>query len=455
MSSIWTFRRASLSAGLACIVGALFACDVQGKSPHSGPASASAPIPAASRSGSVPPPPPALAPAPPALAEAPPGEAQLRAAPETAWRFQTAAPISGAPAVTEEGFVYVASAEGFVHALGPTGDFRWSRGLTGVPIGGPAVDRAGNIYVATSARRIYAVHPDGRLKWTYPTLARVATAPIWVASGSLYFTGRDRSVYALASWGGPLWSRRVDRVVTVAPALVDGALAVESGENQLSMLRGPSGVSHLELPGELTQPALANRERLFVVAGGQVVAFDLEDKSEVWRRNASYAGLSEAGEWLIAESGRELAWLEPSTGAEVHRVALPDDGSDVPAVSNAGVAIVPLVSGELIVASPTGVPRGKTGGSIIGDSGASARVMVTAAPIWRPTWNERTRVVVAASGSGTVCAIDLATWHPALPTESDEEVSPLPRNGASPRHEGEAHSAEVEAKVTGSAGGGA
>jgi hypothetical protein len=227
-------------------------------------------------------------------------------------------------------------------------------------------------------------------------------------------------------------------VVTVAPAVVDGVLAVGSGGAELSLLRGPSGVSHVELPGELTQPALSSRERLFVVAGGQLVAVDLGDRSLVWRRNASYAGVSEDGEWLVAESKRELLWLDPATGAELHRVALPDDGSDAPALSNAGVAMVPLVCGDLLVASPGGV--------------APARVTVTTAPLWRPTWNERSQVVVAASGNGTVSAIDLAAWQTALPRDSQVHSSPDTRFGASPRDDAAPHPAEVKAKATGSGG---
>jgi hypothetical protein len=200
-------------------------------------------------------------------------------------------------------------------------------------------------------------------------------------------------------------------------------------------------VSHLELPGELTQPVLSNRERLFVVAGGQLVAFDPEDRSVVWRQNARYAGLSEDGEWLVAESKRELLWLDPSTGAELQRVALPDDGSDVPALSNAGVAMVPLVCGDLMVASPSGV--------------APARVTVTVAPLWRPTWNEHSQVVLTASGNGTVSAVDLSAWHTALPPDSDADASSKPPSGASSRVEAAPHPEEIEAKATGSAGGGA
>lgn len=447
MSSTWTLRRASLSAGLGCIVGALFACDVQGKSPV--PASVSAASPAAAESTRALPEPPILAPPPPALAEeapAPDEQVQLVGALTAAWRFQTAAPITGAAAVTEEGFVYVTSVEGFVHALGPTGQFRWSRGLTGVPLGSPAVDRAGHIYVATSARRIYAVEANGRLRWMYPTAARVATAPIWTASGTLFFGARDRQVYALASWGGPLWNRRVDRVVTVAPALVDGALVVGSGEAQLSVLRASSGGTRVDLPGELAQPVLSNRDYFFVVAGRELVAFDLGDRSVVWRRNARYAALSDDGERLVAEARGELHWLDPATGAELHSVALPDNGSDAPALSNAGIAMVPLVSGELFLAAP---------GRVAGERVGTARVTVTAAPLWRPTWSERRQTVLAASGNGTLCAIDLGPWHTALRPESDGEAAPEPRSEVSPREEAEPRSAEVEAKVMGSAGGGA
>src|SRR5690606_35014196 len=45
------------------------------------------------------------------------------------WRFRSAAPLSGPPALDAAGRVFLASVEGFLHALAPDGAYRWSYGL--------------------------------------------------------------------------------------------------------------------------------------------------------------------------------------------------------------------------------------------------------------------------------------------------------------------------------------
>lgn len=432
-------------AWLGCILGVFLACDAPGQSPLpravlESPARAEPPA-RPSRGGAAEPSPgaavgavePALEPRAPALS-----------APRVAWRFRTAAPTSGAPAVTEEGAVYLTSVDGYVHALDPGGVFRWSRGLAGIPIGAPAVDRAGHVYVATSARRIYAVRPDGHLKWMRPTPARVATALAWAPAGFLYYAGRDRQVHALASWGGPLWHRRLDHPVTVAPAIADGWLLVGTDEPQLWTFRGASARSQLGLSGELTQPVLSNRDHWFVVAGGQLVAFE-KGEQVAWRRQARHAALSADGRWLLAEADRELVWLDPSTGDELHRSGLPGDPSGAPALNDAGVGMVPMVSGDLVIARP--------------GAATPARVSVAASPLWRPIWNERTQSVAVAAGSGAVGGIGLAEWSAAAPRESgrppEPGAAPGSRTGQPSPVQTQRLPLGVEAKAAGSAGGGA
>src|SRR5688572_22173947 len=66
---------------------------------------------------------PALA--PPGVADAARGQAPASPSartvpkPKIAWRFQAAAPSSGAAAVCEDGSVYLSTVEGYVHALAP------------------------------------------------------------------------------------------------------------------------------------------------------------------------------------------------------------------------------------------------------------------------------------------------------------------------------------------------
>ena len=85
---------------------------------------------------------PALAAVAPALAAV---ALRFDVEPRVLWRFRSASPVSGSPAVSATGQTYVASVEGVVHALGADGAFRWSYGLMGMPVGAPAIDRGGQV----------------------------------------------------------------------------------------------------------------------------------------------------------------------------------------------------------------------------------------------------------------------------------------------------------------------
>jgi hypothetical protein len=335
--------------------------------------------------------------------------------PRVAWRFQAAAPSSGAAAVAPDGSTYVATVEGYVHALAADGTFRWSHNLTGLPLGTPAVDRAGQVYVATSAQRLYALRADGRVAWMHRPLSKVVTDVVWGPPGMLYFGGRDRRLYALAAWGGPLWSRQLLRPLAAAPAILPGGwVGVGTNEPGLWLFRGAVMGARAALPGALTQPILAGGEHWLAVAHGEVVALPIGDEQRVaWRAEARHAAVSSSGEWLVVEARRELAWLAPKTGLRSRAVALPDEPSAPPSVNDRGVALVPLVSGELFVAEPL--------------HGSTARVKVAAAPLRAPVWSERTGSAVAV-GSGVVVAVDLRDWP--APATSGDPVGMVP--GAPP-----------------------
>jgi hypothetical protein len=150
------------------------------------------------------------------------------------------------------------------------------------------------------------------------------------------------------------------------------------------------------MPGVLTQPLLSSLEHWFVVVGDELLALDVKDRAVAWRARARHAALSVNLEWMLIERQRELVWLAPQTGDELHRVTLPGELSATPALTNAGLALVPMVSGDLLVLEPSGMLR--------------ARVGVASAPLWAPSWSERAQQITVAAGSGVVAGIDLRGW---------------------------------------------
>jgi hypothetical protein len=324
-------------------------------------------------------------------------------APPLSWRFGSASPLSGPPAVSPSGLVYVTSVEGFVHALDAQGGLRWSYGVAGLPVGAPIVDASNQVYVATTTPRLYALRSDGHLTWMLRLRTRLATPPVWVAPGLLYYHGRDQNLYSVPTWGSSPRGRYLGREASVPlGSLGAGLVALGTAASEALVYRRSAVVARLSLDGVPSQPLLGGAERWFAPTRAGIAAYDGSTRARLWRTPGQHAAVSEDEKALIVASGRELFWLSPETGEERHRLTLPDDVSAPPALTNSGVALVPLVSGELLLM----------------DAAANrvAVVRVAPAPVWSPVWSEQNQRVTVAAG-GVVVALDLSTWQPARATD--------------------------------------
>lgn len=303
------------------------------------------------------------------------------------------------------GLVYVVSVEGFLYALSPDGAYRWSHGLTGMPVGGPAVDPAGNVYVATSAQRLYAFKPDGHLHWMQTVGARFASPPVWAEPGLIYYAARDRNLYSVATWGSSPQAHWLSRSANgTLASLGDGAVAVGVDAPEAQLFRRASAVARLELAEAVEQPLLGGKGHWFALTRAGLAAHDVATRAQVWAAPARRAGLSADERALVIEVDAALVWLEPSTGRELHRVQLTADTSGAAAVTNSGVALVPLMSGRLLVVEPA--------------RGHQALIALAPAPASLPAWSEASRRVTAAAG-GDVLGIDLSEWVVPLRAEPD------------------------------------
>jgi hypothetical protein len=178
-------------------------------------------------------------------------------------------------------------------------------------------------------------------------------------------------------------------------SLGEGVVALGTTAPEAQVFRRSSSVVHLGLESSLRQPLFGGPSHWFAVTRAGLSAFDVVTHALAWKAPARRAALSADERFLVVELDRELVWLEPQTGVEVHRARLPDDASAPPVVTNAGIAVTPLVSGDLIVTEPR--------------SGRTERVGLTRAPAWPAVWSEASQRVTAAA-AGVVVGIDLSAW---------------------------------------------
>src|SRR5690606_41999997 len=79
------------------------------------------------------------------------------------WRFHAGAPLPAAPPPLPDGGLGFGTDEGYVHALGPEGEFRWSYTLDG-PVTGrvAALPTTGDVVAATLTGSVYRLRGGGR-----------------------------------------------------------------------------------------------------------------------------------------------------------------------------------------------------------------------------------------------------------------------------------------------------
>jgi hypothetical protein len=316
--------------------------------------------------------------------------------------------------VSPSGLVYLASVEGLLYALTSDGAYRWSYGLNGMPVGAPAVDPVGHVFVATTAQRLYAFKPDGQLSWSLDLPTRFATPPVWAAPGLVYYAGRDRNLYSVPAWGSaprPHWLG--DSAEGELGSLAEGAIGVALATPAVQVFRHASPLGRIDLAASPTQALLGGTTHWYAVTRVGLAALDASTGAPAWTAPARRAGLSADERALVLEADGELVWREPVTGGELHRVQLSAQTSAPPVVTNSGIALVPLVSGRVLVIDPK--------------AGRAAQVPVAAAPARAPVWNEASRRLTAAAG-GDVVGVDLSDW--VAPRRSDPRDSEATSDGA-------------------------
>jgi len=188
----------------------------------------------------------------------------------TAFRFAAAAPLFVRPGIGRDGAVYVGSGDGYVHALGPDGAFRWSFALTGRVIAPPVEDpNTGRVFVATSDARLYALERDSHLRWMFPLPVAAKGELSLSPKGTLFFVGQDDYLYGVTVTGALA-------VRLAAPGARSAPMALEGGQtglvlgDSLATLKG-YGFARRALPDKVDlsgKLALDPQGDVFGCAGG-------------------------------------------------------------------------------------------------------------------------------------------------------------------------------------------
>jgi len=206
---------------------------------------------------------------------------------EVLWRFAAREKVFAAPAIDDDGTVFVGSQDDHLYALSSEGRMRWAYRTAGDNDSSPAIGEDGTIYFGSDDHHVYALSQDGELRWSID-LEGYVRAPVALSSkgavlasvfgprprivaidaltgraiwsfrlsvtasedagsrsgplvdreGSIYVGGHDRFVYGLSAEGVLRWSFETGGEVDSTPSLApDGTLLIGADDGRVYAFR--------------------------------------------------------------------------------------------------------------------------------------------------------------------------------------------------------------------------
>ncbi len=207
----------------------------------------------------------------------------------TAWAFELEDNLWNAPAVGDNGTVYLATSKR-VLALSPDGDTLWEYEFTSYASGpGIALAADGAVYVS-SADRLLCLGPNGNWRWQANLWSQAETPPAIGPDGTVY-VATGTAVFAFDPNGTLRWSREVhlgDGTGVGGIAIADdGAIFVSYGGTIAAFSPGGTMLwsRHSVGSGQGSAPVLGLDGTIFATVGAGLLAVSPAGES-LWQNNS-------------------------------------------------------------------------------------------------------------------------------------------------------------------------
>ncbi|MEW6007306.1 MAG: PQQ-binding-like beta-propeller repeat protein, partial [bacterium] len=244
--------------------------------------------------------------------------------------YDTSGGIVSSPAITEDGFIYLASDSGEIRAMDMSGATIWATQTSFSFYSSPAIAGT-NTFLFIGERNLpgyfYAFDAKtGTLSWKYKTGSHIYSSPV-VKYGIVYFGDDGGRVYGLrATDGVPIWvynAGHQEMFQFSSPVVSDGVLYIGSKDKSLYALDAFSGSPIWIYKTEgaiISSPAIA--DNIVYVGSDDGYFYALKTGTQtslVWRYNAgspiqSSPGVAYGKVYFGANNGRIYA-LNQGTGS--------------------------------------------------------------------------------------------------------------------------------------------
>ena len=292
------------------------------------------------------------------------------------WRFVTAGGVDGSPVIGDDGVIYFGDksyTENF-YAVYPNGTLKWSNDvIEGWILSAPAIDEDGTLYVSSYDCYLYALNSDGSLKWKFHSGDSITSSPAIGYDGTIYFGNMenyDGRIYAINPNGTEKWHYDTGDRIASDPAIGDdGTIYIGSADGYLYAMN-PNGTLkwRFETGDQVkSHPSIADDGTIYVGSfDGNTYAIN-PDGSEKWRFGNPGSGANSASiasDGTIYVAGTDIYALNPdgslkwtfdfgsSRNAAHSSPAISADGTIYIGVFHEGGP-----GGEIVVVNPDGTEK--------------------------------------------------------------------------------------------------
>lgn len=151
----------------------------------------------------------------------------------------------GAPAIAEDGTIYIGSLDFKLYAFNQDGTTKWTFTAVDAIRSAVSIGDDGTIYVASLDDNLYALNTDGTQKWAFTTGANIFYSnPAISDDGSTIYIGSDDfNLYAInASDGTEKWAFTAGAQVRSSPTIgTDGTVYIGTNEGKLHAIDPADG----------------------------------------------------------------------------------------------------------------------------------------------------------------------------------------------------------------------
>ena len=280
--------------------------------------------------------------------------------PSLAWQSRLGIGRLSAPAVTQEGDIYVPGAAGLA-ALDTGGGVRWNVRL-GYVTATPSITPTGDLAVGTNGGALVQLSPEGDVLGRAVVGAQVRHAPLVLADGSMVVASVQQAVFRFDAEGRRLFRVPLDGQVSSPPAWSRNGEILVPVRQRLWVL-SPRGDVRAQVPvgaNVVAGPAVADDGTIWLVTDDAVLhqissRLEVRSRTELGGRVTVATGIAVGRDGAVRVPLRDgaLVCVGPS-GTERWRVEGQRGFLGSLAVDRNDVTLVVSVGAELLAVDPDG-----------------------------------------------------------------------------------------------------